>query len=63
MEALDKANDDIDVLKVNIKDWDSPVARQFDIQGIPLIMIYDGQGKRVAQGKEKMWIGERLPTE
>ena len=62
LEALDKDNNDIDILKVNIRDWESPVSKQYQIQGIPRFLIYDGKGKPVAEGKEVMWIQERLPS-
>lgn len=35
--------DGVRLLKVDIGDWDSPVARQFRLSSIPALRLYDGQ--------------------
>lgn len=41
-------------LKVDIKNWDSDVSKQFDLKAIPCYLIYDAEGKLVASGDEAM---------
>jgi len=42
------------VLKVDIAQWDSPVAQQFNLRSIPYLMIYDKSGKKIAEGQSAM---------
>lgn len=49
------------VVKLNIDrpgsngiDFDSPLAKQYNIQGIPFLMVYDESGKLKAQGQEAL---------
>lgn len=51
-------------------DWDSPVARQHEIQGVPFFIIYDPEGNEALRGEEAFayvqeWLeaGERGPLE
>jgi thioredoxin-related protein len=39
------------VLKVDIREWGSPVANQFNIRSIPHLMIYDKSGKKITEGQ------------
>ena len=50
---------DLYVVKVDINrpgvegiDWQSPVARQFGLEGIPQLKIYSPEGKLQAEGDE-----------
>ena len=47
LEALVKADPDVYLVKVNIKDWNSPVAKQFNLQGIPHVLVFDRGGQQV----------------
>lgn len=47
LEALVKADPDVYLAKVNIKDWNSPVAKQFSLHGIPHVLVFDRTGKQV----------------
>ena len=59
LEALPKTHDDIAVIVVDINrpgiqgiDWDSPVAKQYQITSTPTFQVYDADGKLVAEGEE-----------
>jgi thiol-disulfide isomerase/thioredoxin len=50
---------DLAIKKVNINrpevrgiDWQSPLAKQYEIRQVPYFMIFDPQGKLVAQGRD-----------
>jgi prepilin-type processing-associated H-X9-DG protein len=70
LEELAGRRDDIAVLKVDINrpgkrgiDWQSPVARQFSLRSIPHFIIYDANGRVMAEGREaygrvREWLGE-----
>ncbi len=56
---LDSKRDDIIVHQVDINrpeirgiDWDSPVAKQYNIHSVPYFMIYDPSGNLTHQGQE-----------
>lgn len=51
LEAQSK-NTKYAVLKVDIADWNSPVARKYQLQSIPHLKVYDGTGKLLAEGNE-----------
>ena len=50
LEKFVKGSDDTVLLKVDIKDWQSPVSEQFSLKGIPHILIYNGQGELETSG-------------
>lgn len=57
LEKLDAKRDDIVVVKIDINrkgirgiDWESPVAKQFKLEGIPHFKIYNAAGKLEAEG-------------
>jgi thiol-disulfide isomerase/thioredoxin len=59
LEQLLKSRDDIAVVRVDINrpdvqeiDWQSPVAREFDLQSIPHLKVYGPDGKLLAEGQE-----------
>ncbi|MGI5817991.1 MAG: TlpA family protein disulfide reductase [Armatimonadota bacterium] len=59
LEALAQQRDDIVLVKVDINrpdvqgiDWQSPVARQYDLRGIPYFMVYGPDGELQASGNE-----------
>ena len=47
-----KKNRDLSLRKINVADWDSPVAKQYGIRSLPSYKLYDSRGKLVADGKE-----------
>ena len=50
LKEMCQADPDKVVLKVDIKDWDSPVAKQYDIHSLPHFQIYDQQGQKLHEG-------------
>jgi thiol-disulfide isomerase/thioredoxin len=70
MAKLAKKRPDLAIKKVNINrpgingiDWRSPLAQQYQIRQVPFFMIFDPQGKPVAQGREAVetvggWLQE-----
>ncbi|NLO05032.1 MAG: thioredoxin family protein [candidate division WS1 bacterium] len=59
IERLAEQRDDIILLKVDINrpdvqgiDWESPVARQYSLSGIPFFMVYGPDGELQAQGTQ-----------
>ena len=51
MEALVVEQEDVRLCKVDIDAWSSDVSRQFRLQRIPRLLLYDGS-KLVAEGTE-----------
>lgn len=47
LEAAIRERGNVRLRRVNIADWSSPVARQYEIQSIPQLWLHDGT-KRVA---------------
>lgn len=61
MATLAEKNRDIIVLKIDIDEPDSPVARQYGIQNIPYFEIYDEEGKLLAEGEAAVeWLDEAM---
>lgn len=52
LEKFAQEHPDHAVMKIDIRDWESPVVKQFGITGVPAFQIYDGDGKLVAEGDE-----------
>lgn len=57
LEQLDQRRDDIAVIKIDINrqgvrgiDWNSPVARQYNLGSIPYFVIYDAGGRMTHEG-------------
>ena len=57
LEQLNEQRGDLVVVKVDINrpghqgiDWESPVARQYQLRGIPHFLVYDGAGQLAAEG-------------
>ena len=70
MDQLAAKRPDLAIQKVNINrpevkgiDWRSPLAQQYQIRQVPYFMIFDPQGKLVAQGRDAIepvesWLRE-----
>lgn len=57
LEELVDSREDLFLVKVDINrpghqgiDWGSPAAKQFKLESIPALSVYDGEGKLVAEG-------------
>jgi thioredoxin-like negative regulator of GroEL len=46
VEALVTKKGTVRLVRINIKRWDSPVARQFGINRIPALWLYDGTERK-----------------
>lgn len=67
---LARKRQDVRVIKLNINrpdvkgiDWKSPLAQQYNLKSVPYFMVFDKQGKLMAQGKEAIqlvggWVKE-----
>jgi len=61
MEALNAQIPDMQVLYMNIGDWDTPVTRRYNVSSVPYLMIYDMDGTLVAQGRNaETWLQQAL---
>ena len=47
-----KRPESIALRKIDIVDWTMPVAAQHGIESLPYLMLYDRQGRRMAEGEE-----------
>jgi len=59
LEMLHKTHDDISVVVVEINrpgvqriDWESPVAKEYQLSSIPYLRIYDAEGRLAVDGDE-----------
>jgi len=43
LEALARRDPDLRILRIDIGQWGSPVARQHGIRGLPTVWLYDGE--------------------
>jgi len=70
LEKLAAKRPDLAIVKVDVNrpdvtdriDWDSPVARQHNLESLPHLVIFDADGKEVASGEEAFrrvtdWLG------
>lgn len=62
LEKLDQVREDIVVIKIDINregvrgiDWNSPLARQYNLSRIPHFMVYDPQGNLTHEGSPA-WV-------
>jgi micrococcal nuclease len=61
MDTVNTKFSDIQVLFINIRDWDSPVSRIHGIGFVPYLKIYDENGRPVAEGKAAMsWLRQAV---
>lgn len=59
LEQLAEKDANVVVNKIDINrpdvqgiDWDSPVVKQYGLQSVPHFIVYDAQGKKVAEGND-----------
>jgi hypothetical protein len=52
LEALVSDRPFVRLLRIDVTSWDSPVARQYEIQSLPQVWLYDGKQRLTAdQGR------------
>src|SRR5688500_143943 len=57
MDAVNTQIPDMQVLFMNIGDWNTPVTRRYNVNSVPYLMIYDKDGSLVAEGRNaKSWL-------
>ncbi|MEE8536732.1 MAG: thioredoxin family protein [Acidobacteriota bacterium] len=60
LEEFARHDSIIALRKVNVVSWDSPVAQQYGLKELPYLLLYDPQGKLLAQGENVVRMLERL---
>jgi len=57
MDAINRQIPDMQVLFMDIEDWNTPVTREYGITSVPYLRIYDPGGNLLATGREaKDWL-------
>jgi len=57
MDAINLQVPDMQVLFMNIGDWNTPVTRQYGVNSVPYLKIYDKDGSLVAEGRSaRTWL-------
>ena len=61
MEAVNAQIPDMQVLYMNIGDWDTPITRRYNVSSVPHLKIYDKDGSLVAEGdRAETWLQQAL---
>ncbi len=50
LEALAREHPNLALRKIDIVDWNHPVARQQEVRDLPYVRLYDPEGRLVAEG-------------
>ena len=59
MDEINRQIPDMQVLFMNIGEWNTPVAEQYGVSYVPYLMIYDKSGNLVASGRDaRTWLLE-----
>jgi hypothetical protein len=57
MAEINAHSPDMQVLFMDIGDWNTPVTQQYGISFVPYLQIYDKSGRLVADGKAaRSWL-------
>ena len=60
MEQINAGVSDMQVLFMDIGDWNTPVARQHGVSFVPYLKIYDKSGSLVAEGRNaSSWLQQK----
>lgn len=61
LHAVNRSFPDLQVLFLDIREWDSPITEKYDIQSIPYFRIYDTSGSLMVEGQEaKDWLRQAI---
>ena len=61
MDAINVRVPDMQVLFMNIGDWNTPVTRQYGVSSVPHLKIYDKNGSLVAEGRNaRTWLRKAM---
>ncbi len=47
LRSIAEAEENVYLRRINILDWEKPIARQYDLRSIPSVWVYDGEGALV----------------
>jgi thioredoxin-related protein len=63
MDRINAQKSDTVVMFVDIKEWESPVASQYNIRSVPSFKIYDSSGVLITEGSREggAWIQQNHP--
>jgi hypothetical protein len=57
MAKINRDAPDIQVLFLNIGDWNTPITNRYNITSVPYLRIYDKNGSLIAEGREaRNWL-------
>jgi len=67
LESLSRSQPDVAVVAVDISDFKSAVARQYQVRMTPSLAVFDGTGKKLSEGVEaERWVARtyavKIPT-
>jgi thiol-disulfide isomerase/thioredoxin len=51
---------DVAIRKIDIIDWTTPVVKQHGVEGLPHMVVYDPEGRRLAEGDDVYPLLSRL---
>ena len=60
LRALAAERDDVAIRKIDIIDWTTPVVKQHGVEGLPFMILYGPDGKRLAAGDEVYLTVDRI---
>ncbi len=61
MDAVNAQIPDMQVLFMNIGDWNTPVTRRYNVNSVPYLMVYDKDGSLVAEGRSaRTWLQQAM---
>jgi len=61
MDGINAHVPDMQVLFMNIGDWNTPVTQRYGITSIPHLKIYDNSGSLVAEGRDaRTWLQQNM---
>lgn len=61
MDAVNAQIPDMQVLFMNIGDWNTPVTRHHNVSSVPYLKIYDKDGSLVAEGRSaRTWLEQAM---
>jgi thiol-disulfide isomerase/thioredoxin len=54
LERLARSRSDVAIRKVNVVDWDTPVAEQYRVTYLPYLQMYGPNGALIAEGADRV---------
>jgi len=61
MDEINARIPDMQVIFMNIGDWNTPVTQQYGVTSVPHLKIYDKDGNLVAEGRAaRAWLQQAM---